>query len=272
MNLDSPRAHPIFLTKNYFSKDVALGGGTFSVPSNAALGPRLYDMDPRAYWVSSGSSEGASETVWSQLYEGFSSAARTVHLVALLNINLKAFTLYGSADGGVTWTVLAAVLANTATDYVLDLQSNPASINAFKVVATNTIGAVAEKQIGTIVLCGFLGQVARAPDKILRKFWDSRKIVTLADGSEDVTHVKRSPASQGFHGRDIIFTYLSDIDRDMMMTIRCTTPSFCLYAEPAGRPRDLYFGRFDNDWQDEETALYRGEGNSTTISFKEISS
>lgn len=273
MILDTPRAYPIFLTKNYFSADAYNNGGTFSATSMAAFANRLYDMDPFAYGVSFGSSEGVAETIISQLFEGASIATRAVGMVALLNNNLKSFTLYGSTDGGTTWPLtLATVLNNAATNYILDLSAGPVSMNAFKCVATNTIGAVAEKQIGTIVLCGVLGQVKRAPNRIVRKYLDSQRVVVLADKSEDITYFKRSPASHEFYACDIEFTYLSDVDRDMLRTVRRTNPNFCLYPEPGERPGDLFYGRFAADWQDQQTELYKPEGNSTTISFKEISS
>ena len=276
MRLDTPYAYPIFLTKNYFSGDVVnYGAGTFSTTSMGGLGVRLFDMDPFAFGLSNGSAEGTPETIISQLFEGYALAQRVVGLVALLNINLKAFTVYGSTDGGATWPItIANETINTATNYVVDLSGAPITINAVKVVATNVMNPAvsAEKQIGTIVLCGVLGQVQRAPDKIVRKYFDNQRVVKLPDGSEDITNIKRSPASHELYGCDITFTYLSDADRDMMRSVRRANPNFCLYPEPGERPGDIFYGRFDKDWQDEQTILYKAQGNSTVISFKEISS
>ncbi len=272
LQLTTPKAYPVFLTKNYFSADSNLHGGDFYVSSNVNLGPRLYDMDPFAYWVSSGSSEGATEAIRCQLYEGFSNVSRAVGLFALLNTNLKAFKAYYSTDAGVNWNLIVDVSANAATNYVFDMSAVPTTMNAFLLLATNTIGAVAEKQVGTIVLAGVQLQLARAPDRIKRRYFDAARVVQLADYSEDITYVKRSPASHEFYGCDIYLTYLSDSDRDALRTIRRTSPNFCLYPEPGSRPGDLFYGRFTNDWEDEETILYKSQGNTTVLSFKEISS
>ena len=269
----TPGAAPIWLTKNYFSADADLRGGTFSTTSMGGIGKRLYDMDPFAYGLSAGSSEGTHEIIISQLYEGYALAQRVVGLLALLNTNIANFTVYASTDGGVTWpTTLATVAGNTAVNYVLDLSASPVTMNAIKIDITNTIGAVNEKQVGTVVLCGVLFQPARPPDKMKRKYRDNQRIVVMADGSKDVTYIKRSPASHEFYGCQMPWSFMSDSDRDALRAVRRANPSCCLYPEPGDRAGDLFYGKFTGDWGDEPTSQWKGAGNSLAVDFEETSS
>lgn len=268
----TPGAPPVFLTKNYFSGDANNYGGTFSAGDNAALGPRVYDMDPFAFWASIDATDGTHQIVSSQLYEGYGLASRVVGLVALLNINLANFVLSYSTDGGSTWTVLSTVTGNTASTYVLDLSAAPVTMNAFKVDATTTITANQAKQIGTIVLCGVLFQPSASADKIKRTYFDNQRIVALADGSEDITYIKRSPASHEFYGCQLSFSFLSDTDIDGIRTVRRANPNCCLYPEPGDRAGDIFYGRFDGNWSDEQATLWKGAGRNTIITFKETTS
>ncbi len=270
-------AAPIFLSKNYFSKDANVYGGTFTVTSSSALGPRLYDMDPFAFWLSSGSTDGDSQVLMSQLYEGYAIAQRTVKFFAMLNTNAKNFVVEYSTDNGSTWTNVVTVTGNTAPNYLYELPAEILLVSAWRVTITTTfaitgLAAGGEKKVGTICVHNVLYQTSQPPEKLKRIYYSNAKIVVLADYSEDITRTKRSPASHQFYGCELSYANLPDEDRDALRTVDRENPNFCLMPEPGDRLGDLFYGRFVGDWQDEPTDEFKGAGNSVTLSFKETSS
>jgi len=207
-------ANPIFLTKNYVNRDVVLAGGVLTASSMQALAERVVDMDPYATWNSGGSNDTVTETLDIALYEGITQTLRSdIALIALLNINFKSFTIQLSDDNGSSFHTTYTVANHAAAQYVLDLSSGLKSANFIRVTATTTQTANEEKMLGTVVVAGLLRQMTADPvHPMTRANTANVKAITMADGSQDITYIKRSAASYEFFGMKLKFEYVTDAE------------------------------------------------------------
>jgi hypothetical protein len=264
-------AAPIFLSKNYIHKDL-ITLGQYSVTSMQALLKRIVDMDPYAYWQSSGSSDAVMETITMSTVEGNTITLHTdVGLIALLNINLKEFYIRISADYGVSWVGEYSVVDNTLENYILDISAAPKSVNYILIGAHTTIVPNQEKRIGTLVVAGLKKQMLNVPDfPIVRKDIENVKILQMANGSENVTRIKRSEASCSFFAATYKFSYVTYAELVAMRTFRRDNPEFLFYPEPYEKPGEIFHCRFDGPFVEQESAQYKGAGYNLQFSVKEI--
>lgn len=118
----------------------------------------INNQNPDAQWVSSGSSEGDTQTIEITLLDLVANnVSRTFDRIVFLNCNLAQF--YVQYWTGSTWATITeadySVTPNAATDLYIEVAAAKTSTK-IKIVMTNTIGAVAEKRIGEFKICSYI--------------------------------------------------------------------------------------------------------------------
>ncbi len=145
----------------------------------------LYDQDPETVCESSGSSEGAAWTVLVEFNDRVGDAvARTIDRIILLGCNLSKFYFEywsGSAWVTISESVHEAGTENADADIYIEMAA-PVSTTKLRLTATNTIGAVAEKQVGELKACLFMAEIA-ARSSIERQDWDDGDSYRLQGGA-----------------------------------------------------------------------------------------
>lgn len=265
-------ANPIFLTKNYVNRDVVLAGGVLTASSMQALVERVTDMDPYATWNSGGSDDTVTETIDIALYEGITQTLRTdIALLALLNINFKSFTIQLSDDNGGSFHTTYTVTDHAAENYVLDLSAGVKSANFIRITATTTQTADEEKVLGTVVAAGLVRQMTADPmHPMTRTAMENVKVVTMADGSQNVSYIKRSAASFEFYGASLKFEYVTDAELLAMRALRREYPTFLFYPEPYEKPGEIYLCRFNGPFKVQNSDYYKGAGYDLSFEVREV--
>ncbi len=265
-------ANPIFLTKNYVNRDVVLAGGVLTASSMQALAERLVDMDPYAAWNSGGSNDTVTEILDIALYEGVTQILRTdIALIALLNINFKSFTIQLSDDNGGSFHTTYTVTNHAAAQYVLDLSAGVKSANFVRITATTTQTANEEKVLGTVVVAGLLYQMTADPvHPMVRANTANVKAITMADGSQNITYVKRSAASYEFFGMKLKFEYVTDAEILALRAMRRENPTFLFYPEPYEKPGEIYLCRFVAPPTEQNSDYYKGAGYDLSFEVREV--
>lgn len=265
-------ANPIFLTKNYVNRDVVLAGGVLTASSMQALVERVVDMDPYAAWNSGGSNDATTETIDIALYEGVTQILRTdIALIALLNINFKAFTVQLSDDNGSSFHTTYTVANHAAAQYVLDLSAGLKSANFIRIAAATTQAANEEKVLGTVVVAGLVRQMTADPvHPMTRMATENVKVLKMADGSENITYIKRSAASFEFFGMTLKFEYVTDAELLALRALRREYPTFLFYPEPYEKPGEIYLCRFAAPPKVQNSDYYKGAGYDLSFEVREV--
>jgi hypothetical protein len=265
-------ANPIFLTKNYINRDVVLAGGVLTASSMQALAERVVDMDPYATWNSGGSDDTVTETLDIALYEGITQVLRTdIALLALLNINFKSFTIQLSDDNGSSFHTVYTVADHAAPQYVLDLSAGVKSANFIRVTATTTQTANEEKVLGTVVAAGLIRQMTADPvHPMARAPRNNVRVLTMADGSENISYIKRSAASAEFYGGAFKFSYVTDAELTEMKALCREYPTFLFYPEPYEKPGEIYLCRFVAPPRVQNSDYYKGAGYDLSFDVREV--
>lgn len=157
---------------------------TYTASSGAATA-NLYDQDQDTVWASSGSSEGATETIEvAFLSRQGVAVSRTIDRIILLNTNLSKF--YFESWNGSAWVSIAESVHGTGTEnadasvYVEIV--TPIATTKIRLTATNTISAVAEKSVGEMKAC-LLMSTFRHRASLERSDWDDGQAYRLQGGS-----------------------------------------------------------------------------------------
>lgn len=268
----SADANPIFLTENYVKRDVILAGGVLTASSMQALVERVVDMDPFAAWNSGGSDDTTTETIDIALYEGVSQTLRTdIALIALLNINFKSFTIHLSDDAGSSFHTTYTVTDHASANYVLDLSAGVKSANFIRITATTTQMANEEKVLGTVVAAGLIWQMIAAPvHPMIRSGRENVKVVIMADGSQNISFIKRSAASHEFYGARLKFRFVTETELLVLQAIRRNSPTFLFYPEPYEKPGEIFHCRFGGPPQTQNSDHYKGAGHDVSFDVVEV--
>lgn len=260
-------AKPAILSKSYVTRDCL-----YTLTSGATLSNRFYDMDFTGQWTSVGSSEGATETITIQFYEGSLAVERTIDFLALMNINLKNFTIAWSSGGAYTTFTGAdytsGVANNAAKNFVLSL-ATPITATHIRITATNTIGAVAQKLIGGIVAAsGTLqfsaGMTSYEPERV-----EKRTEVKMSDGSTAFGYIYRSDNSFEFYRAKASWRFVTEAERTILRTVKTTTAPFLWYPEPYEQPRDLFLCVFKSV-KEKYSTTYKAAGYDIDAEIMEV--
>lgn len=238
-------APPIFFKTNYLKDSV----DHVTVTSMSALSNRIVDMDPYATWNSSGSTDSTNpQTIDIPIYVGTAQTLRTdIALIALLNINFKDFVVYLSSDNGATFTDTYTVTSNSLSNYIIDASAATKSANFIRVYVTTTFASTpnVEKILGAVVVTGLIYQMTTYPaHPISRDTRESVRVLQMADGSQDITYVKRSAASYEFYVSTFNFQRVSTTELDALRSLRRLYPAFIYYPEPGDRTGEIYWCMF----------------------------
>lgn len=265
-------ANPIFLTKNYVNRDVVLAGGVLTASSMQALVERVTDMDPYATWNSGGSDDTVTETIDIALYEGITQTLRTdIALLALLNINFKSFTIQLSDDNGGSFHTTYTVTDHAAENYVLDLSAGVKSADFIRITATTTQTANEEKVLGTVVAAGLIRQMTADPvHPMTRAPRQNVRALTMADGSENISYIKRSAASFEFYGATFKFAYVTDAELLAIKAMSREYPTFLFYPEPYEKPGEIFLCRFPTPPKVQNSDYFKGAGYDLTMEVREV--
>lgn len=268
----SQGANPVFLTKNYVNRDVILAGGVLTATSMQALVERVVDMDPYATWNSGGSNDTVTETIDIALYEGVTQVLRSdIALIALLNINFKTFTIQLSDDNGSSFHTTYTVSNHAAAQYVLDLSAGVKSANFVRITATTTQTANEEKVLGTVVVAGLVHQMVADPvHPMSRTTSFNVKVLTMADGSENISYIKRSAASFEFYAATFKFEYVTDAELLIFRALRREYPTFLFYPEPYEKPGEIFLCRFNGTPKTQNSDYFKGAGYDLQFDVKEV--
>jgi len=263
---------PIFLSKNYINKDVIKAGGVYTASSNQDLLERVLEMDPYAYWNSATADDDDTEVIDIDLYEGMTLTTRTdIALIVLLNTNAKSFVIELSSDGGATANTTYTVTDNALENYIIDAAAAVKSANHVRVTIYSTIVPNEYKRLGTVVLAGFKKQMAKPPNfPTERKDQENKKVLTMGDGSENITYYKRSAASFSFYECAFVFRPLTAAEILDLRALKRANPAFLFYPEPGDKPGEIFYCRFKDSFLEKPVASYKGAGYELKFNVTEI--
>lgn len=268
-------APPVFLSKSWVTKDVDVNGGVFVASKMQPLLKRIYDMDAYSIWRATGSDDSQTETIELQLFEGNGQTTRDIDFVALSNINFKRFKVEYSNDDGATWTIFTGAdytAANYALpDFLISLAA-PVQANRLKLTMYTTQIADQEKILGCFIAALATLQTSRPPDSAHKAFVETVRAVTLGDGSQDVTYIRRSAASYEFYSATVNFSHLPLAERDSLRAIKRAGKPFLWVPEPAEVLRDIFLSRMEGAWTDDFTdPFFKGAGYNVAFNIREMS-
>lgn len=241
MTLDTAlRATPAFFSTNYFNRH-ADKGGDLSVSSGSTLRHRLYDMDPRARWISAGSTDAVTETIEAGLWVPGYRTLRSVDYIALMNHNIKEMTIQYSADNGGNWTTAYSAAAITDTLTRVSLAA-AVDIDRVRLSLVKTQTANDEKRVGQVILAQLLFQptmgmkvYTRHPPRM------SPKGGEMADRSIRRAYVYRSDATRSLYGATLGFVGVGEDElgsfRDYFLH---RDEPFIFVPEPGRRPSEAF--------------------------------
>lgn len=237
---------PAILSKNYINRDSFNNSG-ITVSSNDAIKDRIYDMTPASLWASAGSSEGAEASVTVTFYEGANIKARSVDFIMLLGNNFKTFIVeYQAVEAGAWATFNASadflLSDNAETNFVLSVSSS-ISMVAIRVRCTNTIGAVAEKQLGVFVAALGTFQTANSMSKFVPKTIENIKSLRMLDGTYEEIAIYRDAVSFTMREWSVMWRFVSDSERNNWHTVRTSADPFLWYPEPGEQVEEIYLSR-----------------------------
>jgi len=228
-------------------------------------------MDPTAQWVSVDSSESTTETINITLYDGTLLASRSIDFVALLNINLKAFTVSYS-DDGVTYTAFTGgtQTVNAGTNFVLSL-ATPVTASYLRLTMDTTIGAVADKLVGCFIAALGTFQTTNGMTAYDPERMEKRTEVKMADGSMSYGYIYRSDASYEFYKAKAGWRFVTAAQRTSFRTVKNTAAPFLWYPEPADAPADLYLCVMKaGSFEDPYSTTYKGAGYDIDLEVTEV--
>ncbi len=246
MNL-TPAAPPIFLTPNYLKDSLNTSTSVrITTSSMQALADRIADMDPYATWNSMGSDDTTNpQSIGIGLYVNSTQILRTdIACISLLNMNFKDFTISLSSDNGATFTDVYTVTNNVERNYILDTSAAVKTANYILIVATTTFASTpnVEKFLGTVVVAGLLRQMTASPNMpMTRGSVENIKVLVMANGSKNITYVKRSVASFEFYTATLSFSNATDYELTAMREMRRDNTSFIFVPEPGDKQGDMYW-------------------------------
>lgn len=267
-------APPIFLTPNFCSPDLISAGSKVTASAMEAIAGRVVDMDPFSYWQGASADDGVTETLDIPLYVGTSQAVRSdIAVLAILNTNLASFNILLSDDGGVNFHTTYAVTGNTAANYFRDITAALKTANLIRIEAVGTIVPNSLKKIGTVVAAGLLLQMTTVPDSpINRSDIENVKVLTMGDGSQNITYIKRSAASFEFYNATFAFSLMTPAEIDLLRALRRDNPAFIIYPEPGEFPGDMFYSRFNGGFKITPSSDYKGAGYDLKFVITEIGS
>lgn len=153
---------------------------TYAVSSGTGAA-YLYDQKPLTQYVSSGSTDGYSETVEITFNDTSGVAlSRTIDRLIFLNCNLAQF--YADYWDGAAWQTIAESVftTNTSANVYVEI-ATPIATTKLRITATHTIVAGQEKKIGEFKACLFM-LLVRHLVSISRKDWNNGQKMRLQGG------------------------------------------------------------------------------------------
>lgn len=270
----SAGAPVIFLTNNYCSPDLISAGSKVTASAMEAIADRVVDMDPYSYWQGASADDGVTETLDIPLYVGTTQTLRSdIAVLALLNTNLASFNIKLSDDNGVSFHTTYAITGNTGANYIKDISDGIKSANLIRIEAVGTIVPNSLKKIGTVVAAGLLLQMTTVPDSpINRSDIENVKVLTMGDGSQNITYIKRSAASFEFYNASFQFSLMTAAEVETMRTLRRDNPAFIIYPEPGEFPGEMFYARFNGGFKIAPSSEYKGAGYDLRFTVTEIGS
>lgn len=267
-------AAPIFLTNNYCSPDLITAGSKVTASAMEAIADRVVDMDPYAYWQGASADDTVTETLDIPLYVGLAQTVRSdIAFIALLNINLASFNILLSDDNGVSFHTTYTITGNTGANYIKDISAGLKSANLIRIAAIGTIVPNSLKKLGTVVAAGLLLQMTTVPDHpINRSDIENVKVLTMGDGSQNVTYIKRSAASFEFYNAAFQFSLMATTEIDLLRGLRRDNPAFIIYPEPGEFAGEMFYARFNGGFKISPSNEYKGAGYDLRFTVTEIGS
>lgn len=267
-------AAPIFLTNNYCSPDLIAAGSKVTASAMEAIADRVVDMDPYSYWQGASADDLVTETLDIPLYVGMAQTVRSdIAFIALLNINLASFNIKLSDNNGVSFHTTYAITGNTGANYIKDISAGLKSANLIRIEAIGTIVANSLKKLGTVVAAGLLLQMTTVPDHpINRADIENVKVLTMGDGSQNITYIKRSAASFEFYNAAFQFSLMGTTEIDSLRALRRDNPAFIIYPEPGEFPGEMFYARFNGGFKISPSNEYKGAGYDLRFTVTEIGS
>lgn len=267
--LKSAGSSAIFFEPSYINGSSYTAGGIIA-STMQALVHRIYQMDPTAIWQgSAGADDAQTETITCTLYAGVAQVQRVVDAILILNNNLNNFVLQYSTDGGSSWTNIATVTGNAGADYVLFLNS-PLTLPAaaqLQLVMTTTFPDNQNKFVGNFIATlsifqpGASSTPVRPQSKFKAKPKQNKKVVKLADGTEDITYFNWSDNSCVLNNLEFLFELLPVSDKAYFDSLFAAAQPFLCYPEPGEFPRNIYLCTFEEDSYDPDyESSWKGAG------------
>ena len=264
----SLRSPPAFLEENFLNRDAVV-----AVSKGDAFKHRAYDMTRSSKWVAIGSVPSVQEEYDARLFKGATQFLRTVDAIMLLGHNLKRFLVeYSSNDGG-AWTTFPG-MDWTGSDFsgsdLIASIAGTVDVNRVRVRATE-IQSGTDKEIGDIVVSKVQLQLTRGFFEYRKRYEDTVKSLTMADGSKDYTNIFRSDDSFQFYRASVIFSALSQSQRDLLFAIKSAIGPFLWMPEPGNIPGDVFLSRIvPSSYEESYFIADRSQGHIVRFDVEEI--
>lgn len=254
-------SEPKIFTRNYVDAE--------SVFTLSHGGTSLYarDRNPATRLVSVGANSDATTVdIEIAFFEGGVAQSRTIDTLALLNHNLKTWTLY--RWDGAAYQSVTSQAADAQANRVVSFTSFSAT--KIKISCSATQSANAEKAIGEIILCAMVLDIGSDLTGYDVRWRERSKEITLGDGSLHKVFMKDASGRLGKYEATVRLDYISKATRDLLKAIKDAGAPFLWQPESVNVPEDIYFVHWASTWTDKYTAAHKGAGYEMTFQVKEV--
>ncbi len=254
-------SEPKIYTRNYVDSESVFTLSHGGTPLYA------YDRNAATRLVSTGANSDATTVdIEIAFYQGGVAQTRTIDTLALLNHNLKTWTLY--RWDGAAYQSVTSQAADALANRVVSFTSFSATKVKLSCSATQTTNA--EKAVGEIVLCALTLDVGSDMTGYDVRWRERAREVTLGDGSLHKVFMKDDSGRLGKYEATVRFDYISKATRDLLKAIRDTGQPFLWQPESVSVPEDLFLVHWASTWSDKYTATHKGAGYELAITVKEV--
>lgn len=232
------KAYPAFISENYLNS-FAIGApvAPLSASSGEDFVHRVADMEPKSIWSSIGSDDTTQEVISSGFFLEGSQLAVDIDFIAILNHNLKDFTLELRNNSVVLST---AVFAGVTDNFTIISTAGLIGANNFRLLMDTTQTVDAEKQVGVLAFGAAILQSSLpfARGGFLPRTRQNTKSAQMGNGSIRFAHVYRADAGFIFDGWSVEFGAIPEAEsqEDFREKLLCEPNPFMFWPHPGDQP------------------------------------
>lgn len=232
------KPYPAFISENYLNRfAIDAASDALDASSGSEFVKRVADMEPKSVWNSIGSTDAVQETISSGFWIEGSKLNVSVDFIAILNHNLKSFSLE-LRQGSVVQST--EVIAAETNDYTVISLVTPSVADNFRLIMNTTQVVDEEKQVGVLAFGStrFQASLPFARGGFTPRVRQNTKTAQMADGSIRYANIYRADAGFLFDGWNVGFGTIPEAEAEdnFKTQLLCDPDPFMFWPFPAKRP------------------------------------